>query len=68
MGSSRAEIEELRRLVDRANDQVKTQAEMIARMKQSGLPTDVAEEALRILVMARDQLNWRLRNMDSTAG
>jgi hypothetical protein len=54
------QLEEFRRLAKQADDQVKTQLEMIERMKRSGLPTAVAEEALRTMIHLRDQLRARV--------
>jgi hypothetical protein len=59
------QLEEFRRLAKQADDQVKTQLEMIQlemieRMKRSGLPTAVAEEALRTMMHLRDQIRARV--------
>jgi len=60
---SQADLDDARRLADQPQAQVDTQAEMIARMKRSGLPTDIAEEALRTMTKIRDQLRARLETM-----
>ena len=60
MKSGGPQLEELRRRANRADDQVKTQLEMIERMKRSGLSTAVAEEALRTMIHMRDQLRARV--------
>jgi hypothetical protein len=63
MGYSKADIEEARRRVDQAKGQVDLQAEMILRMRRSGLSTAVAEAALETMATNRDRMQARLREM-----
>jgi hypothetical protein len=55
------ELAELRRLVQKADEQIAGQIEVIDRMRQAGIPTLVAEEALRSLRRTASDLYGRLK-------
>jgi hypothetical protein len=63
MKFTQATIDEARRLAQQAEEQAASQLEMIERMKRSGLSTDVAEEALRIMQNIAEEMHARFKSM-----
>ena len=61
-----AEILEAQGLFHQARSRVDAQVEMILWMKHSGIPTDVAREALNTMCKLRDELCLRLIGMKAT--